>query len=235
MTRMTQYPLLASRLATFLLLGGLALTLPVQAACRQGHGMGKTGCGSRAGDTIGGDATAGHALAAQHCARCHGVDGNPSNDPSVPALAGQRAGYLLTQLQNFKLGGRHNARMTPVAEQLAESSAIDLAAWYSRQRRLPRAAPATPEMLARGRALYTEGDTSRHLPACAMCHEADGGHGPRARFPTLAGQSAPYLRTQLAQFQSGERTARPGMMRMIAARLDDEDIEAVTAFISAQH
>lgn len=219
-------------LFSIVLAGGWLIALPAIAACGHGQGgMGKMGCGAMSTDA--GDAALGRTLAVEHCARCHGSDGNAS-DPAIPSLAGQKANYLLIQLQNFRSGGRHNTLMTPVAQKLPEQNAPHLAAHFSAQTLLPRPAASTPEQFARGRKIYEDGDVNRHVPACSNCHDVGSGHGPRARFPLLKGQSASYVTTQLKQFQNGDRSAMPPMMTMIASRLDDEDIHAVAAFISSQ-
>lgn len=220
-------------LFSIVLAGGWLIAPPALAACGhgQGGGMGNMGCAAMSADT--GDAAQGRTLAAEHCARCHGGDGN-ATDPSIPSLAGQKTGYLLIQLQNFRSGGRHNTLMTPVAQKLPEKNAPHLAAHFSAQTLVPRPAASTPEQFARGRKLYEDGDMNRHVPACSNCHDAGPGHGPRARFPLLKGQPASYVSAQLKQFQNGDRSAMPPMMTMIASRLDDEDIHAVAAFTSAQ-
>lgn len=214
------------------LASGWLIASPAIAACGHGQeGMGKMGCAAMSADA--GDAALGRALAAEHCTRCHGSDGNPS-DPAIPSLAGQKASYLLIQLQNFRSGGRHNTLMTPVAQKLPEQNAPHLAAHFSAQTLLPRPVASTPEQLVRGRKIYEDGDMDRHVPACSNCHDTGPGHGPRARFPLLKGQSANYLTAQLKQFQNGDRSPMPPMMTMIASRLDDDDIYAVAAFTSAQ-
>jgi cytochrome c553 len=224
---------IARSLFALTLAGGGLIALSADAACGPGHGggMSKMGCAAMPAAT--GDATRGRMLAIEHCARCHGSEGN-ATDPAVPSLAGQKASYLLIQLQNFRSGGRHNALMTPVALQLPEANASHLAVYFSAQTLVPRPAASTPEQFARGRKLYEDGDLSRHVPACSNCHDAGPGHGPRARFPLLKGQSASYVTAQLKQFQNGDRSAMPPMMTMIASRLDDEDIRAVAAFASSQ-
>lgn len=104
--------------------------------------MGKMGCATPAAE--GGDPVSGRALAAEHCTRCRGIDGKPAN-PAIPALAGQKVSYLLVQLQNFMNGNRHNTLMMPEAQKLSRAHEPDLAAYFSRQRWLPRAETSTPE------------------------------------------------------------------------------------------
>ncbi|MGB0496530.1 MAG: c-type cytochrome, partial [Kangiellaceae bacterium] len=66
---------------------------------------------------------------------------------------------------------------------------------------------------------------------CAACHAADG-NSQIAINPKLAGQSAKYIAKQLHDFKSGKRTD-PTMAPM-AALLNDEDIENVSAYYASQ-
>jgi len=74
---------------------------------------------------------------ADRCARCHGINGN-SVDPHIPALAGQRAEYLVQALQNYRSRSRRNTEMGAMADALSEADITALAAYYSRQK--PRTA-----------------------------------------------------------------------------------------------
>lgn len=222
------------------LAGGGLLALPVTAFAMCGHGGEHGGRGSGCAATTTDVLTAddmerGRQRAAQECARCHGADGNAS-EATIPSLAGQKSAYLLTQLQNFRAGQRHNRLMTPVAQALAEQDAAPLAAHFSAQtlKLRPGSGASASGLVEAGRALYEDGDASRHLPACSHCHDAGPGHGPRERFPLLGGQPAAYVVSQLKQFQARERQAMPPMMTRIAARLDENDMQAVAAFIAAR-
>ncbi|WP_166254421.1 c-type cytochrome [Marinobacter salicampi] len=64
------------------------------------------------------------------CVACHGAQGETTN-PEFPQLAGQNAGYLAIQLQEFKSGKRYHPVMSPVARDLTEQDIADLAAYYS--------------------------------------------------------------------------------------------------------
>lgn len=71
----------------------------------------------------------GEAKAAE-CVACHGVRGVSPN-PTFPHLAGQNAGYLEMQLENFRSGERYHPLMTPVAESLSPQDVRDLAQYFS--------------------------------------------------------------------------------------------------------
>ena len=68
------------------------------------------------------------------------------------------------------------------------------------------------------------------------CHGPTGaGNGP-ARYPSLSGQHAQYTAIQLKAYRDGSRATDPqSMMRDIAAKLTDEDIEQLAAYVSALH
>jgi len=69
---------------------------------------------------------------AQACFACHGVNGNASN-PVWPKLAGQNAGYLLKQLQDFKSSKqRTDPLMAGQVASLSEQDMEDLAAFFCR-------------------------------------------------------------------------------------------------------
>ena len=53
-----------------------------------------------------------------------------------------------------------------------------------------------------------------------------------ANFPDISGQKVAYVKSQLEMFRSGERANDPnGMMRKVAAKLTDKDIDALSKYI----
>jgi cytochrome c553 len=181
-----------------------------------------------------GNIEAGKAKSAM-CAACHGVDGN-SLVPMYPSLAGQSASYLAKQLAEFKEGmtsggknGRVNAIMGGMSMALSNEDMLDLGAYYSAQV-LKSAGGETSEV---GKALYFGGDAERGITACIACHGADGKGMSQAGFPALAGQHAMYLKSQLENFRSGARyNDRNAMMRNVAVKLEDSDIDALVQYMS---
>ena len=189
--------------------------------------------------TSAGDPEAGKAKSAA-CAACHGVDGNSMIDMN-PKIAGQHAGYLAKQLSEFKLAsqtagseGRNNAVMNGFAAGLSEQDIVDLAAYFASQE---MSAGETPEdMIEAGAALYRGGDADRGITACIACHGPKGNGMELAGFPDVSGQHATYTKTQLEMFRSGGRANDlNGMMRDIAQRLTDEDIEILSHYLSGLH
>lgn len=170
-------------------------------------------------------------IVSQVCAACHGRDGN-SVDRQVPSLAGQDERYLRRQLLAFK-AQRRTGVMSGVASGLSAADMRTASAWFAQQTAHANADPwPDSATLRRGAAIYRHGVQRDHVPACASCHALDG-HGLAPEFPRLAGQHAPYLAAQLRAFRSGDRLSNPNaMMRRIAVRLSDRDIDAVASYIA---
>ena len=179
-----------------------------------------------------GDAEAGKAKSAT-CAACHGPDGN-SVAPNFPKLAGQHAAYIAKQLAEYKSGERKNATMNGMAAPLSEQDMADLAAFYAAQE--VKVGQAAEDKVALGESLYRAGNAASGVAACAACHEPTGIGNPMANFPSLSGQHAEYTATQLKYFRSGERANDAGaMMRGVAGKMTDAEIEAVSQYIQGLH
>lgn len=175
-----------------------------------------------------GDAAAGKAKA-MACASCHGADGNSAN-PEWPSLAGQHAKYLAKQLANFKAGDRNNAMMAPMAAPLSEQDMADIAAFYESQ--TLKGGQADPALVDAGEKLYRGGNATSGVAACMACHGPNGMGNPQANFPRLSGQHAAYTVLQLKAFRAGERANDAGnMMRNIAARMTDAEMQAVASYM----
>jgi cytochrome c553 len=165
------------------------------------------------------------------CVACHGVNGNSAN-PEWPNLAGQSAAYIVKQLKAFKSGERQNPLMSPMALPLSDQDMEDLAAYYSQQ--VPTGLEADPSKVAEGQRLYRGGDPVGSVAACTACHGPNGKGMAAAGYPSLQGQHATYVIAQLKAYRAGTRTtdqAQGRMMRDVAARLSDEQIEAVAQYI----
>ncbi|WFP49172.1 c-type cytochrome [Methylomonas sp. EFPC3] len=199
-----------------------------------------------------GNASAGKAKAAS-CAGCHGEDGN-STMPSFPKLAGQHQGYLVKQLQAFKNGSRIAPMMAPLAAGLDDQTIQEIAAYYAGNKISANPAPVLPAsdddddapaktdeqkkaelaaLIAQGSDLYRNGNLSREVSACVACHGPYAEGNKPASFPSLHSQHADYLIKTLTDFKTGARSNnRENMMHMIATKMTDEDIKAVSYYIS---
>lgn len=188
-----------------------------------------------------GDAAAGQGKAAV-CAGCHGMDGN-SPAPNFPKIAGQNAKYIYKQLQDFKAGHRANPLMLGVAVALTDQDMADLAVHFADQKMSGGA--AKKDLAAAGERLYRGGNKSVGLAPCAGCHGPAGRGNTYAAFPHVAGQHADYTKAQLQAFRAAGRqdmtdvkrgndaakAGELGPMQMIAAKLSDRDIEALSSYI----
>jgi cytochrome c553 len=173
------------------------------------------------------------AIAAQLCAACHAADGN-SIAPANPKIAGQMADYLQKQLRDFKAQeGKQALRQSPVMNgmvaSLSEADIKGLAGFYAGQALKPAAA-ADKDLATLGQKLWRGGDAVHGIPACAGCH-GPAGAGIPAQFPRLAGQYAEYIAAQLTAFREGKRTNDVnGVMRGVAAHMNDGQIRAVAEY-----
>jgi len=163
------------------------------------------------------------------CAACHGADGN-ALIPMYPSLAGQSANYLAKQLSEFKSGDRKDPVMAGMAAALSEEDMHDLAAFFAVQ----EAKAGQGEGSDIGQKLYFSGDASKGVTACIACHGVKGKGMQQAGFPNIAGQSNDYLKKQLGMFRDGTRhNDNNGIMRNIAIKLSDKDIEELAKYMSS--
>ncbi|WP_043108524.1 c-type cytochrome [endosymbiont of unidentified scaly snail isolate Monju] len=175
-----------------------------------------------------GDAAAGQAKSGT-CAGCHGADGN-SVAANFSKLAGQHENYLLKQLQDFKSGKRKDPTMTAMVAPLSEQDMANLAAYFSSQKVKP--GKTAEDKLELGQTIYRAGNATSGVAACAACHSPTGAGNPQAKFPALKGQHAGYVVKQLKAFRSGARSNDAGsMMRGVASKLTDAEIEAVAQYV----
>ncbi len=171
------------------------------------------------------------------CAACHGQDGNAMVD-IYPKIAGQHESYIAKQLHDFRQGaktggeeGRYDPVMSAQAANLSDQDIADLAAFYSQQEEQGGEAPE--DLVEAGLKLYQGGDEQKGIVACTACHGPRGNGVGTAKFPDISGQHAAYIKGQLEKFRDDQRNNdMNGMMRDVAKRLSDEDIELLSKFLS---
>ncbi len=196
---------------------------------------------------------------AESCAGCHGADGN-SPSGMFPKLAEQHASYLVKQLNDFKQGRRNAPMMAPLAMSLSDEQIQNIATFYESNKVKPntnlpvmdfddddedemdeaakkaaaeKKQAKLDELLAMGGDLYRNGDLEREVSACIACHGPYGEGNKPAAFPALRAQHADYLIKTLTDFKQGKRQNNSeNMMRMIADGMTDEQIKAVSYYIS---
>ena len=182
-----------------------------------------------------GDAARGEPIASAVCGACHGPDGN-SQLADNPKLAGQHPEYLFKQMMDFKAAdGKQPERVSPVMNGMIAAydanQMRDFAAYFASKKQTGEAVK-NRETLAAGQKLFRAGDMSKGLPACAACH-GPAGAGIPSQYPRIAGQFAQYTEAQLKVFRDGTRANDPAkMMRMVALKMTDAEIKAVSDYIA---
>ncbi|MBF4435625.1 cytochrome c4 [Vibrio anguillarum] len=176
----------------------------------------------------------------QTCVACHSADGN-SLLTIYPKIAGQHQKYIEKQLHDLKLGmtsggkqGRYDPVMSAMAMPLSDEDIADLAAYFASQ---TISANSTPEDVAvKGKALYSAGDAERGLTACIACHGPRGNGTELSGFPKISGQHADYIKAQLQKFRDDARNNdMNAMMRDVAKKLSDTDIEILSKYVGGLH
>jgi cytochrome c553 len=160
------------------------------------------------------------------CQPCHGAQAAPT----FPKLDGQHAAYLEKQLREYKSGKRTSDIMAPLIAALKKGQIAGMAAHFASQAPA-RGAVQSPDLAARGKVLYEEGNRATGVPGCIGCHMGDGAGSQR--YPRLAGQPQAYTVQQLVDFKSGKRrNDRASVMRQVAGRLTDEEMKAVAEYVA---
>jgi cytochrome c553 len=170
------------------------------------------------------------------CVACHNSDGN-STAPAWPKIAGQHEAYLIKQIQEIRKGDqgkRPNPAMYAFVEKLSDQDIEDLAAYYVSQKQAP--GEAQKSLVESGRKIYHGGIVSKGIPACAGCHGPNGAGNKLAKYPSVSGQHAEYNETQLKNFKAGQRSNDPNeIMRGISAKMSEEEMKAVSSYMSGLH
>ncbi len=178
---------------------------------------------------VAGDAAAGEGKAAM-CGSCHMPDGNSVVD-QFPKIAGQHEQYIVKQLAEFKSMKRKDDIMFGMAAALTDQDMADIGAFYASK--TATVATADDSKVALGKDIYRGGNMSTGVPACMGCHGPTGAGNPTAKYPTLGGQHVAYTVKQLKAFRDGARDNDPNkMMRSIAVRMTNEEMEAVANYLA---
>ncbi|MDO9423143.1 MAG: c-type cytochrome [Methylobacter sp.] len=182
------------------------------------------------------------------CTGCHGDNGN-SMVATFPKLAQQHSSYLERQLHAFKDGSRSDPMMSALALSLTDEDIADISAYYATQNISKNVLPVLDAddedekpaaankdiqaLIAQGSDLYRNGNLTSEVSACIACHGPFGEGNKPASFPALKSQHADYLIKSLTDFKSGSRSNNPeNIMHMIAKKMTDEEIKAVSYRIS---
>ncbi len=181
-----------------------------------------------------GDATRGAALNdTLECSSCHGATGASSNN-TWPSLSGQPVGYMFKVIKDYQDGKLDNSHrgvlMTYIVEEMSDQDIVDIGAFFAAQSLPAGQGSGTFEAAS---LLDTLGDPERLIPPCSVCHGSNG-QGDFPDYPALAGQSPEYLARALHEFKSGTRRNDVySRMRLISARLSDDEITELAAYFAA--
>ena len=108
------------------------------------------------------------------CLPCHaGGAAGPQAAPTFPKLDGQHAAYLEKQLREYMAGKRKSDIMAPIFGALKKQQIPGMAAHFASQAPA-RGVVENPELAARGKLLYEEGNRATGVPGCIGCHLPDG-------------------------------------------------------------
>jgi cytochrome c553 len=170
------------------------------------------------------DAARGASLAQEACVACHGADGR-SGTEDIPSLAGQPAGFVVTQMILFREGIRQVPAMNAVAANMPDKDIEDLAAHFANLRPGPPddRRPRDPALFAAGQALVGP----RH---CAVCHVAD--FAGRNQVPRIAAQREEYLARAMAEYRDGQRIGADPQMNGAVVGLANADIAALAHYLA---
>ncbi|HKQ12705.1 MAG TPA: c-type cytochrome [Steroidobacteraceae bacterium] len=162
-----------------------------------------------------------------HCARCHGAGAIGDARNVIPALAGQRAAYLVKQLADFTELERSGEEMHAVvskAEINEPQEWSDLAGYVSQLpfARFPETSDGTGVEL--GEAIFQE--------QCASCHEEDARGDDDGFIPSLRNQHYSYLVRQMRSLAAAHRLNVDADLVRFIDSLDTEEMTAVADYLS---
>ena len=192
------------------------------------------------------------------CFKCHGA-GGVSQIPTHPTIAGQKAGYLVKQLNEFRrsqeilseqaatqsanqedekqaVSGRSDFIMNHMVSGLSKNNFTSLAVYISL---LPCDGNANPD--------NNDIDQGEKIPKapnvvarCVSCH-GENGISSQPNVPNLAGQRRAYLRRELLMMREtawggnnlnkNEWRGHP-IMEQQSARLRIEDVDSISNYFS---
>ena len=169
------------------------------------------------------------------CTACHAQE--ERHDAFFPRIAGKPAGYLYNQLVNFRDGRRRYPMMTYMVDHLPDAYLKEIADYFSQQHPAPppaQASTAGSDALARGKQLVLQGDSVKKIPACISCHGQQLA-GVAPAIPGLLGLPRDYINAQFGAWKNGVRRAHaPDCMALVAGRLSDADVGAVSSWLGTQ-
>jgi cytochrome c553 len=150
----------------------------------------------------------------QPCLACHGEKGQSEN-PEVPSLGAQPAGYSLIQLYLFREKQRKVEVMNEYAKDLTDD---DLRQFSDAIAKLPAPAPDGAIDAAR----MQHGYTLIEQHHCNLCHQSN--LAGRDNVPRVAAQREDYLAKALREYKSNARVGYEPVMLEVMRPITDADI-----------
>jgi cytochrome c553 len=148
------------------------------------------------------------------CLACHGEKGQSEN-PEVPSLGAQPAGYSLIQLYLFREKQRKVEVMNEYAKDLSDD---DLRQFSDAIAKLPAPAPEGGIDATRMQHGYVLIEKNH----CNLCHQSN--LAGRDNVPRIAAQREDYLAKTLREYKSNARVGYEPVMLEIMRPLTDADI-----------
>jgi cytochrome c553 len=173
------------------------------------------------------DTARGRVAYESHCSSCHGRQAWGVGVEAIPALAGQREFYLVTQLAKFHTQDRIGSTMHRAvsASDIADPKTLrNLAAYLS-------AAPivTSPDQ---GDGLDLRTGEQLYETNCAMCHGQRAEGSESEPIPKLAGQHYTYILSQLKSFAAGHRNQVEPPVLDFTAGLSTAQERAIADYVS---
>lgn len=173
------------------------------------------------------DTDRGKALYQSRCSGCHGPQAWGVGIEEIPALAGQREFYLVTQLAQFLTQDRVGSTMhrAVVSADLADPRSLrNVAAYLAEARVVMRPEHGDGLALGLGKQMFESN--------CAQCHGKLAEGSENEPVPKLAGQHYPYLLAQLKRFAAGHRNQVEPPVLEFTAGLSPAEQAAIADYVS---
>jgi cytochrome c553 len=171
---------------------------------------------------------------ARNCTMCHGPQFQGYF--VAPRLAGQKPQYVVNQLRDLLAHKRDNPYsqlyMWRASAKLVsiDPDGVRAVAAYFATLQPEAAADGHQELVAAGQNLFSGGEASENVPACAVCHGPNG-VGSR-NIPRIGGLSFHYLKRRLEAWGAGYHASATYPMPKIASNLSEEKIDALASYLS---
>lgn len=166
------------------------------------------------------------AILYEDCRGCHKANAVGRPDAGYPQLAGQHTSVLIKQMIDVRSGKRDNPRMHPFIESsvVAARDVPHVAAYLNSLPLQTNNRRGDGKNLERGKALYGKD--------CESCHGENGEGDGKKLYPRVSGQHYPYLYRESLDIRDMQRRNANTKMVKALKGYTDEDIEAVSDYMS---